>query len=251
MKNISISIFYIARLKDLNSTLSFKSFAKSYAQHQAGINHNLYIIFKGFDNQKNIDRAKLCFKELSYKSLFFKDEGYDIGTYIEAARMVDSKFICCFKTSTIILSENWLLKFYVNLIIPTVGLVGSTGSFESLHGYDKKFPIFPSVHIRSTAFMIRTKYFLRLTSKLKIKTKDDCFLFESGHSSLTSMIFAEGKDCLVVGKNGRGYAKEFWKKSGTYRFGLQENLLIADNVTDFYMDSTSSYKNALSLSTWG
>jgi hypothetical protein len=251
MNKNNISIFYIARGKDQNSISLFKDFAKSYTAHPPGINHNLYIIFKGFYNPEHIKRAKSCFKNLHYKSLYFADDSFDIGAYLEAAKKIDSKYICCLKTSSIILADNWLLKLYVNLSDSTVGLVGATGSFESLSQYNyKNFPAFPNAHIRSSAFMIKSKYLLKFFSNFKVKSKDDAWLFESGQFSLSNMIYADGKECLIVGKNGRGYSSSFWKISGTYRFGYQENLLIGDNVTNFYMKEPSSSKRALSFNTW-
>jgi len=251
MNKNNISIFYIARGKDLNSISLFKNFAKSYTVHPAGIDHKLYIIFKGFYNPEHIKRAKSCFKNLHYESLYFTDDSFDVGAYLVAAKKIDSKYICCLKTSSMILAHNWLLKLYVNLSDSSVGLVGASGSFESLRQYNyKNFPDFPNAHIRTTAFMIKSKYLLKFFSNFKIKNKDDAWLFESGQFSLTNMIYAQGKECLVVGKNGRGYASSFWKASGTYRFGYQENLLVGDSVTNFYMNATSIFKRTLSFVTW-
>lgn len=252
MNKNNISIFYIARGKDLNSIFSFKNFAKSYTAHPSGIDHKLYIIFKGFYNPEHIKRAKSCFKNLHYESLYFTDDSFDIGAYLDAAKKIDSKYICCLKTSSVILAHNWLLKLYVNLSDSSVGLVGASGSFESLRHNDcKNFPDFPNPHIRSTAFMLKSRYMVKFFANYKIKSKDDAWLFESGQFSLTNLIYAQGKECLIVGKNGRGYSSPFWKVSGTYRFGSQENLLVGDNITKFYMNAPSSFKRTLSFATWG
>jgi len=60
-----------------------------------------------------------------------------------------------------------------------------------------------------------------------------------------------GLDVLVVGSDGRGYAKEDWAISRTYRSGQQENLLVADTQTDRYKESSLQMKRYLAHAAWG
>lgn len=249
-KSDRIALIYIARGKDLNFLMYFKRFLYSYKKYNSGVKHDLYIIFKGFNNKASLKKAEYMLKSLKCKKLYLEDKGFDIGSYIEAARKVDSNKICFLKTSSRILSDNWLLKLSINLDQPNVGLVGATASFESLHAYNALFPVFPNPHIRTSGFMIKRKYFIRLCSEVSIESKDDAWLFESGPFGLTNKIYTQGKEAVLVGKNGRGYTKNFWRGSNIYRVALQDNLLIADNVTDLYMDSTSTWKNGFFFASW-
>jgi hypothetical protein len=250
-KSDRIALVYLARGKDLNFLMSFKKFLFSYKKYNSGVQHDLYIIFKGFNNKASLEKAEYLVKSLRCKKLYLEDKGFCTGSYLEAAKKIDSNKICFLKTSSRILSDNWLLKLSINLDQPNVGLVGATASFESLHAYNTLFPVFPNPHIRTSGFMIKRKYFIRLCSELRFESKHDTWLFESGPFSLTNKIYTQGKEAILVGRNGRGYTKNFWSGSNIFRMGLQDNLLIADNVTDFYIDSTSAYKNTLSFNTWG
>ena len=98
--------------------------------------------------------------------------------------------ICFLNTNTVLISENWLLKLVVNLNQPRVGLVGATGSFESLSSINRLFPRFPNVHIRSNAFLIRRDHAEKIFSDLNIRRKEDAYLAESGPDSITRRIIS-------------------------------------------------------------
>ena len=171
--------------------------------------------------------------------------------YIEWANLIQEQLICVFNTASEILAGDWLRKFAVNLAIPNVGLVGATGSYESLYSFDSSFPLFPNIHIRSTAFMIDRGLFLRLTKGHVIASKLDAFRFESGQNSLTQLVLATGKEVLIVGRNGRGYSPQFWTTSDTFRLGTQSNLLIADNQTRSFSAMPWAAKRTSIVRTWG
>jgi len=139
----------------------------------------------------------------------------------------------------------------VNLALPNVGLVGATGSYENLNEYNKDFPVFPNIHIRSNAFMVNRKWFCGITAGLVIADKIDAFYFESGPQSMTRQIIAMGREVLLVGRNGRGYSPKWWPMSNTFRQGTQSNLLVADNQSRNFMAMPWSEKQEFVLKTWG
>ena len=63
-------------------------------------------------------------------------------------------------------------------------------------------------------------------------------MFECGLSSMTRQFGEMNLDAVVVGRDGRGYLKESWNDSHTFRSGEQGNLLIADNRTRDFEEST-------------
>ena len=247
----TISVAYLVRGADKDWLLSCKRFLNSYRCKPAGINHSFCVIFKGFENNVDLEKARTLFNSIPYQPVFLADNSFDIGAYIEWAKMVKEDLICVFNTASEILAPDWLRKLAVNLAMPDVGLVGATSSYESLKDYNSAFHAFPNIHIRSTAFMIDRNLFCNITKDLRIATKMDAYLFESGPKSLTRQVLAEGKDTLLVGRNGRGYSPTFWPVSDTFRMGTQMNLLVSDNVTREYLAMPWNEKRQWAVKTWG
>ena len=162
-----------------------------------------------------------------------------------------------------------------------VGLVGCTGSYQSLY-YDivrkqkmirylepwqrfrrslniKKylgllkrklyFHSFPNPHIRTNGFMISRGTLNQIVSR-PIRTKMDAYRFESGKLSLTNQIKKLGLQTIVVGRNGQGYDIEHWQNSNTFWIYDQENLLVADNQTRAYTHGDNTKKLFLSTVAW-
>lgn len=231
--------------------LSCERFLDSYRCKPAGINHSLYVIFKGFEHDVDLEKARVLFSSVPHTPVFLADDSFDIGAYIEWANMIEEDLICVFNTASEILAPDWLRKLAINLAIPNVGLVGATASYESLSELNSTFPAFPNTHIRSTAFMIDRGLFCSFTKCLKLANKIDAFHFESGSQSLTRQVLAIRKDVLLVGRNGRGYSPMFWADSGTFRQGMQKNLLVADNQTRNYLALPWNEKREFVMRTWG
>ncbi len=247
----TIAVAYLARGADKEWLLSCKRFLDSYKCNDAGIEHNLYVIFKGFLCNIDLEKAKVLFSDVPYKPVFLGDDGFDIGAYIIWSNLIKEQLICVLNTTSEILTDNWLRKLSMNLAIPNVGLVGATASYESINEYDDFFPVFPNIHVRSNAFMINRELFCNVTENFNIKTKNDAFRFESGQKSLTRQILAIKKNILLVGRNGRGYSPQFWPISDTFRQGMQSNLLVADNQTRNFSMLPLGEKKILVTRTWG
>jgi len=249
--NKSIAVAYLARGADKDWLLSCERFLRSYRRYHSGVPHSLYIIFKGFLNDTDLELAKTLFGCISHEPVFLEDDKFDIGAYIEWAGVVQESTICVFNTASEILAPDWLLKLALNLTLPGVGLVGATASYESLCELNSSFPVFPNIHLRSTAFMVERESFVEITSGLVINNKVDAFGFESGRRSLTRRVLAMGRAVLLVGRNGRGYSPQHWVLSDTFRQGTQQNLLVADNQTRNFDALPWNEKREFSLRTWG
>ncbi|MFH1066668.1 MAG: hypothetical protein V1746_02030 [bacterium] len=104
----------------------------SYAVHPAGAAHDLVVIFKGFDGGKDLEEARAVFAPFAHISIEVADEGFDLGSYLTAARQLNHEYICCFNTFTQILGDDWLKKFHAHAMLPGVGIVGATGSYEGI-----------------------------------------------------------------------------------------------------------------------
>jgi glycosyltransferase involved in cell wall biosynthesis len=249
--NKSIAVAYLARGADKNCFQSFERFRDSYKNNHAGCTHSFYIIFKGFSSDDDLNKAVNLFEGIPFSPVFLEDDKFDLGAYIEWANQINHDLICMLNTASEIQATDWLCKLAVNLMTPNMGLVGATGSYESLYDLSPLYKKFPSPHIRSNAFMIDRALFCSITDGVAIRNKMDALLLESGPHSITARIFNRGKNILIVGKNGRGYSTEFWPKSGTFRQNQQENLLVGDNQTRDFLNLIPEQRKIILFKTWG
>jgi hypothetical protein len=247
----SIAVGYLARGADEEYVALLNRFVESYCQYRAGIDHTLYVMFKGFSNADALAAARQVFSGIRYEPVFLDDDSFDIGAYIEWSAGIKEDIMCPLNTTSAILCDDWLLKLYDNLTLPNVGLVGAGGSFESLYEPWKTFPPFPNIHMRLSGFMLRTDVFRRIARGIKIRTKLDTLHFESGPESITRQILRSGQQILVVGRNGRGYPPPLWPASETFRLGSQSNLLIADKQTYAFLNFPPHIKQMFAMNTWG
>ncbi len=255
-----------------------KNFLESYRQSRNATKHDLLIIFKGFNDRAETREYRERLKPFDYKDFFVSDLGYDLRAYALAARHFDYSHLCFLNSFSVLLADGWLDKMSALAMRPEVGLVGATGSYESMHsnlllGWIREpkeggffatrlgklfrvglnrffFNPFPNYHIRTNAFMLSREVMLKVWPQ-QILTKKSAYLFENGKHSLTQRILRLNLKVLVVGKDGRGYEKEEWSRSNTFRQSNQENLLIADNQTRQYAGADYETRQYLARLTWG
>ena len=266
-------------IRSQNGIEQFKIFLNSYINNTGGLRHELILIFKGFSSEIEAAEYKALLTNLNYFSIFIEDRGFDIGSYFNAANVFKYEYYCFLNSSSILLDKEWLVKMYQYISQDNIGLVGATASYESpyynflnIHRftssnaplyrrvirdsyfnrlrYSYYYPPFPNYHIRTNAFMIKNEILNRIKHK-NMRSKIDTLRFENGRFSLTMQILKMKLDALVVGKDGKAYKKEDWRKSNTFRQNNQENLLISDNQTDRYLKANSDEKMYLSKLAWG
>jgi hypothetical protein len=127
-----IAVVYLARKAE--GIEPIKRFVASYLARDAGEPHKLVVVFKGFNNTDSQFAAVLdVLDAIEYQSFHMDDFGIDISAYLRAAEKLDHRSICFLNTFVEIADDGWLAKFVSNLRRPGVGLVGATGSYESLH----------------------------------------------------------------------------------------------------------------------
>ncbi|VVC53491.1 protein of unknown function [Beijerinckiaceae bacterium RH AL1] len=245
------TVVYLARGAGDDYEASFDRFVGSYARHPAGMDHRLVVLMKGFRSEIDAARERRRFESLGARVLDVDDAGLDIGAYIAAAREIESEYLCFLNTHAEILADNWLSALYEHVRRDDVGVVGATGSLETLESPGVPRTTFPNPHIRSNAFMLKRSLFLDLAGSLTIRDKVDAYIFESGADSFTRRIVGRGLETLVVGKNGRAYQPYDWVRSDTFRLGEQSNLLVADNQTRRYAEGDREEREMLYRFAWG
>lgn len=130
---MEIGVIYLFRWAD--GDLAARNFIASYVAHPAHANHELHVIFKGFPNQRALTAAQSLFTELSINPIQLEDSGYDIGSFFAAAKLVSNSRLIFFNGFTELLADSWLKRFDDALSLPGVGVVGATGSWQSLSSY--------------------------------------------------------------------------------------------------------------------
>src|SRR5229473_2123847 len=111
----------------------FRDFIESYRAHPAGVGHALLIIFKGFGERPDLNEYEPLLTGISCRPFFVRDEGFDIMPYFSAAVTFEYRYFFFLNSFSVILDEGWLAKIYEHARREDVGVVGATGSWQSLY----------------------------------------------------------------------------------------------------------------------
>ncbi len=241
------------------SPYCLKRFADSYRAVDAGTDHRLTVIFKQFEDSLALDSARHALGPLEYDEVHYRGKGLDLESYRDAAREMTGTAFCFLNSTASDFHPQWLGLMDRATSERGVGLVGATGSFQSLHKVDwrlpdlplhkrfalelavarrrahhrREWPAFPNPHIRTNGFLIPHEVFDRLRWP-NVREKHDAYRLESGVSGLSAQVRRLGLDLALVGRDGRAFAPAEWPESGTFWSHAQRNLLLADNRTRDY-----------------
>jgi hypothetical protein len=126
-------------VRHANGWEPFDRFMRSYRQNQAGINHDFVAVFKGFPSHEVPAEYRALLGEHG-DILTLDDDGFDIGSYWAAARVLPYRSFCFLNSFSVILDPGWLAKMAQHHV-HSVGLVGASGSWEIHHpGSDGLLP---------------------------------------------------------------------------------------------------------------
>lgn len=236
--------------------------------------HDLIVIWKGFENSTPEAPWKEALVGRHYYELRVRDFGYDIRAYYVAARVLRHRYLCFLNSFSEALDPEWLTKLRRHIISPGVGAVGCTGSYESmlsnvwrdkgrarslvarvwlwmrLFGNRAAFLPFPNPHLRTNAFLISRDLMNALWPAVTL-TKRAAHRWESGRSGFSRQVLSRNLRVILVGRDGCAYDSADWKRSGVFRQGNQENLLMADNKTREYETAGYDVRRRLSIAAWG
>ncbi len=275
-----IALVHLVRSR--NGIEPLKRFLDSYLRNPGEIEHELLIIFKGFNSSRELSLYRDVLAGTPYREMSAPDIGFDIGSYMIAFQAFrhEYPYFCFTNSFSEILHPGWLELLYRHASRPEVGLVGATGSYQSissgaeyptysfmknisplksflvkpflacLHYYRSRyFMRFPNPHIRTNGFMLPSSVMDTLQVG-RMRRKMDAYYFESGRNGLTQQILRMGKKALIVGADGIGYDIPEWYRSNTFWLGDQKNLLISDNQTRAYAQSELIMKIRYSYYAW-
>ena len=106
-----------------------RTFLASYRTHQAGTEHELVVLVNGGTPQQ---RQALEGELEGVEHQLIVDEPVDLAAYLQAAKRLPHDRLCFLNSHSVILAQDWLAKLAHALDQPGAGLVGATGSWESV-----------------------------------------------------------------------------------------------------------------------
>jgi hypothetical protein len=229
-------------------------FVASYREHAAGTEHRLILALKGpGDDRTPWQRA---FAAVEHEQLEVGGD-IDLDSYREVVERVAAERYCFVNTESIVLADGWLGRLERALLAPGVGIVATTGSFESPNAV-RPGPLrklrpghvpFPNPHLRTNGFVLERELARTLDWPTGL-TKLQAVALEAGSRSFTRQAHERGLQTLVVGRDGIGYPPERWPESATFRNGDQANLLLADKRTRHYQEAGPLKRRGLAWLAW-
>lgn len=268
----TIGVVHLARHK--SGLAAFQNFLRSYSQYRAGVSHDLLILYKGFPSRAAVAGWEAAAKTFSHQTMFISDWGFDIRAFRVAAEQAQQRHLFFLNSFSELQADDWLAKPYALMQGEGVGIVGATGSWESMYTNALTdlnwqptsmarlkgllrlqacrfcFDPFPNSHLRTNAFMLSRDLMLKVWPRY-VLTKRGAYLFENGKNGLTKRILRLGLQPLVVGKDGKGFEIKDWPGSNTFRTLAQDNLLVADNQTRLYQKADAQTRQWLTGRAWG
>lgn len=255
---------------------TFEAFVASYQLYPPGHDHELVIAAKQFGDVDAFQPWAAVLKGLRYQLLLLPDRGLDIGSYVEVTIRTDfpQYFFCNSRTAFV--APNWLAHLAAAQAENPGGVVGATGSWQSISSehfrnlsrsskwpgplkvlravlgflplwYD--YPRFPNFHLRTNAFLIERDTLLALRVAT-IGGKQDAMRFESGWHSLTRQIRGSGKKIQIVDREGRAFEPGAWHGTKTFWQEDQSGLLVSDNQTMKYAAAPPDLRQELARIAW-
>jgi hypothetical protein len=110
--------------------------------------------------------------------------------------------------------------------------------------------LFPSVHLRTNAFVVGRERLLGLRTG-RLRSKRATYRLESGRGSLTAQLAAQGRPSVVVDRHGAVREAPEWHAGDVFWQARQQDLLVADNQTRQYDAGLPEHRDVLSRLAWG
>jgi len=107
------------------------AFLESYKRHDAGAEHDLVLLCKGFPDTASLAPLRRRASGMRAHEIAVSDEGLDVTAYLAAARALPNCRICFVNSYATILAPRWLALLSAALDTPGAGVAGATGSWGS------------------------------------------------------------------------------------------------------------------------
>jgi hypothetical protein len=118
-------------VRKANGPEPFKEFLESYSAVDAGTDHDLVLLLKGFESEREANEVAALAGGLDDQRVYVDDDGFDVGAYFTAAGRLEYECLCFANSFTTVRAPGWLEKLQTALRLPDAGIAGATGSWAS------------------------------------------------------------------------------------------------------------------------
>src|SRR5262245_38334358 len=116
-----------------NGISPFKAFLNSYLANPGGTEHDLVILLKGFESEFATREYLNLAQQIKHRLLHVTDQGQDLMSYKAAvARLPGYDYFCFLNSFSVLKDALWLDKLLGYARRGDVGIVGATGSYQSM-----------------------------------------------------------------------------------------------------------------------
>ena len=91
-------------VRAINGIEPFKKFIESYKSNQSGLEHELLIIYKGFNKNDDLFQYEQILADIPNKTFFVQDIGLDISTYLKVLKSFGHEYFCFLNSFILIAS---------------------------------------------------------------------------------------------------------------------------------------------------
>jgi len=118
-------------VRHANGPEPVEAFLASYERHDAGHDHDLVLLCKGFPDTESLAPLRRRGRALRAHEIVVSDDGLDVTAYLAAARTLPHRRLCFLNSYATILVPRWLALLSGALDAPGAGVAGATGSWGS------------------------------------------------------------------------------------------------------------------------
>ncbi len=211
----------------------FKRLVDSYLKYDSGwIPDELVVINRYADSPDNM------LERYGVKNLRYDGGGWDCGSWLFAARNIETDLLVCFNSSTYITGDGWLKRFVEAVEAHGDGLYGPLASYEI------------ATHIRTPCMIFQPKVLKDYPRE--VNSREDTYRFEvfgwaNGSPTPNITLWADWKGfkTMLVTWDG-AYDQPDWRTPpNVFRRGDQSNLIVRDRHCDAYEVSDAEGKARL------
>lgn len=120
-----------------------RAFMSSYREHPAAAEHELVVVFNDVSPQQRPELLSEL-EDVQHRLLELEQPVQDLTAYARAVERLEHDHVCFMNSFSAVLADGWLAKLADGLRSPGVGLVGATGSWQSVRSAALSTMLLPS-----------------------------------------------------------------------------------------------------------
>jgi hypothetical protein len=132
---VSAPVAVVHLVRHANGLEPLDTFLASYTRHDAGCEHDLVLLCKGFADAEALAAVRARARELAAHEITVPDEGLDLTAYLAAARALPHGRLCFLNSYSEILAPDWLRLLCGPLGAERAGAAAASGSWASRRSF--------------------------------------------------------------------------------------------------------------------